>query len=239
MTNDPQATAVNGTQEETAAVQPPDYERAALKAVQILTEHRISALPVVPMPILKATPNVLLVSYAEVANKMGINREHAVRIFGANNQDAVTSVVNDNGTLRYFVTYNQRLPFYLLQRALARELGHIVLGHDGSRTEEVRTEEAMVFARHLLCPRPVIHALQESGIKLTVEVIGNLTGCYERCLAGMRKTPGVHVPAMANQIVRGQFEDYVQNFIQFQSIIQEDDESPVADFGTFMDFYEE
>ena len=127
----------------------------------------------------------------------------------------------------------------MLQRALARELGHIVLGHDGSRPEDVRTEEALVFARHLLCPRPVIHALQESGIKLTVEVLGNVTGCYEKCLAGLRKTPGAHIPAIANRIMRGQFADYIDDFIRFQSIIQDEDESPLADFGTYMDNYEE
>lgn len=217
----------------------PDYEAAALAAINVLTNRRISAAPIDPTPILKSYPNVMLVSYAEVAVRMGIEREHAVVIFGERNQDAVTSVVNDNGKLRYFVTYNQRLPYYLLQRAMARELGHIVLGHDGSRPEEVRYEEAMTFARHLICPRPLIHALQEAGVRITVEVLGTITGCYERCLAGMRKTPGVHVPAIANHIVRGQFEDFIRDYIRFQAILQEDDSSPLADFGTYMDNYEE
>ena len=34
---------------------------------------------------------------------------------------------------------------------------------------------------------------------MSVEVLGNMTGCYERCLAGMRKTPGVKVPAELNR----------------------------------------
>jgi hypothetical protein len=217
----------------------PDYESAALKATEIITTRNISSAPIDPMPILKQLPNVMLLSYAEMAVRTGIDRENVVQLFGDKNQDAVTSVINDGGKLRYFVAYNQRLPFYMLQRALARELGHIVLGHDGTRPEEVRTEEAMVFARHLLCPRPVIRALQESGIKLTVEVLGSVTGCYERCLAGLRKTPGVHVPAIANRIMRGQFEDYINDFVRFQAILQDEDESSVADFGTYMDGYEE
>lgn len=217
----------------------PDYEAAALAATRILTTHGISSAPVAPMRILKTIPNVMLVSYTEVAARMGVDRENAVVIFGERNQDAVTSVLQDGNGLRYFVTYNQRLPYYILQRALARELGHIVLGHDGSRPEEVRTEEALVFARHLLCPRPLIHALQEAGVKLTVEVLGTITGCYERCLVGLRKTPGVHVPAMANRMVRAQFEDYIRDFLRFQPILQEDDESALADFGTYMDYYEE
>lgn len=218
----------------------PDYEAAALKAVQVITNRRIASTPIDPMPILKDLPNVMLVSYAEMAVRSGVDRNHALRLFGDRNMDAVTSVLDDWETLRYFIAYNQRLPFYMLQRALARELGHILLGHDGTRPEEVRTEEALVFARHLLCPRPLIRAVQESGIKLTVEVLGNLTGCYERCLSGLRKTPGVHIPAIANQIMRGQFEDYVADFVRFQSILQEEeDDSPVADFGTYMDGYEE
>ena len=217
----------------------PDYETAALKATQILTTRRISSAPVSPMPILKAIPNVMVVSYSEVALRTGIAREHAVQIFGESNQDAATAVVRDGDRLHYFVTYNQRLPFYLLQRALARELGHIVLGHDGSRPDDVRTEEALTFARHLMCPRPLIRAIQDAGIRLTTEVFGTITGCYERCIAGIQKTPGVHIPGIANIIVRGQFEDYVRDFVQFQAIAQEEDRSPLVDLGTYMDYYEE
>ena len=217
----------------------PDYEAAALKAAEVITNRRISSAPIDPLPILKELSNTMLVSYAEMAVCTGIDRENVVQIFGSKNQDAVTSVLTDGGKQRYVVTYNQRLPFYMLQRALARELGHIVLGHDGTRQEFVRSEEALTFARHLLCPRPLIRALQESGIRLTVEVFGNITGCYEHCLAGIRKTPGVHIPAIANRIMRGQFEEYVQDFVRFQAIMQEEDESHLADFGTFMDGYEE
>lgn len=40
--------------------------------------------------------------------------------------------------------------------------------------------------------------------------------------------------------MRGQFEDYVAYFVRFQSILQEEeDDSLVADFGTYMDGYEE
>ena len=217
----------------------PDYEAAALKAVQILTVRRISATPIDPVPILKELPNVMMVSFAEMAIRTGIDREYAVQMFGERNQDAATSVIRDGDKLRYIVTYNQRLPFYLLQRALARELGHIVLGHDGTKPEEVRTEEALAFARHLLCPRPIIRALQEAGIRITVEAFGNITGCYSKCLEGIRTTPGVRIPGIANMILRGQFEDHVQNFIAFQSIMQEEDHSPLADFGTYMDGYTE
>lgn len=224
----------------TAALTTPDYEKAALKAMDTIIQRRISSAPVSPMPILKSIPGVLVVSYAEMAVRAGLAREHIVTLFGEHNQDAVTSVkIGEDGKRRYFVVYNQRLPFYMLQRSLARELGHIVLGHDGSRPESVRQEEALTFARHLLCPRPLIHALQSSGVKLTVEVFGNITGCYERCLAGIRKTPGVNVPAMLNRIVGAQFEEYVTNFLDFQRAVADEDETPEVDFGTYMDGYKE
>jgi len=48
------------------------------------------------------------------------------------------------------VVYNQRMPFDIVRKALARELGHIVLGHDGTRPEEVRNTEAEHFAKIML-----------------------------------------------------------------------------------------
>ena len=127
----------------------------------------------------------------------------------------------------------------MVQRSLARELGHIILGHDGSRPEEVRRAEALCFANHLICPRPLLKAVQEAGVKLTAEVLGNMTGCYERCLLIMRNTPGAHVPMELNREVKAQFADYLSNYMSFQKILSMEDQSPLADFGTFMDNYEE
>ena len=132
-----------------------------------------------------------------------------------------------------------RLPQYLVQRALARELGHIVLGHDGSKPEDVRMAEAYCFAHHLLCPRPLIRAVRNSGIPFTIEVLGAMTGCYDRCLQRMRKTPPVHVPAELNRKVHFQFADYINNFLDYESYLMKTDESVLADFGTYMDGYEE
>lgn len=219
--------------------QAPDYEQAAIKAAETLIKHRISAAPVLAMPILKTMRGVLVLSFDEMAETVGTAREDIVTLFGEENQDAVTIVQPGNGTLRYVVAYNQRLPVYLLQRALARELGHIVLHHDGSRPEEVRLAEAQCFARHLICPRPVIHAVQASGIPITVELIGSVTGCYKRCIEGMQKTPGAHVPPELNRIIKEQFADYIDNFLSYARIVKNDDHSERADFGTYMDNYEE
>lgn len=217
----------------------PDYERAAVKAMEMLIKHGINTAPVDPLPVFKRTPGVLVLSFTEMSNRIGIDRNNLLTSFETENHDAVTSVHVDDGKLRYLVTYNQRLPMYLLQRALARELGHIVLGHDGSRPEDVRMAEAYCFAHHFLCPRPLIHAIQQSGLPFTVEMLGAMTGCYERCLQGMRKTPAVHVPADLNRRVRDQFADYISNFMDYESYLSKSDESMLANFGTYMDGYEE
>ena len=216
----------------------PDVTTAAIKAAETLIKYRISAAPVDPLPILKALPGVIVVPYTEIAEKLGTDRKQILSTF-EEAKDAVTFVENIRGRLKYFVIYNRRLPDYLRQRALARELGHILLGHDGSRPEDVRNEEALYFARHLICPRPVLHAVQQSGIPLTVEVVGNITGCYEKCIAGMQKTPGAQVPAQLNKIVREQFADYIEDFLDYLRVVAGEDDTSLANFGTFMEGYEE
>ena len=217
----------------------PDYDRAATLATEMLIKHKICTAPVDPLPVYKRTPGVLVLSFTEMSNRIGVDRDNLLTSFETENHDAVTSLHVDDGQLRYLVTYNQRLPFYLLQRALARELGHIVLGHDGSRPEDVRMAEAYCFSHHFLCPRPLISAIQHSGLPFTVEVLGAMTGCYERCLQGMRKTPPVHVPADLNRKVKEQFSDYISNFLDYEKYLSKSDESMLANFGTFMDGYEE
>ena len=216
-----------------------DYEQAALKATETLIKHHITTAPVDPLPILKTMPGVLVMSFAEIASKIGMDRKSVLCSFSSDNRDVVTSVTNVGGKLRYFVAYNQRLPFYMLQRAMARELGHIVLKHDGSRPEDIRQEEALIFARNLICPRPLIKALMDEIKPLTIETLGNVTGCYERCLLGIRKTPGAHVPAELNRKVKEQFSDYISNFLDCRRILTDNDITDEADFGIYMDNYEE
>lgn len=217
----------------------PDFETASLRAAETLIKYGITSTPVDPLPILKRIPGVLTVSYESMSSDMNQDRGCMLSLFGEKNQDAFTSVNYKEGKLQYLVTFNQRLPGALLQRGLARELGHIMLGHDGTRPESVRNEEAKCFAHHLLVPRALIHALHASGIRLTVEVLGNLTGCYDYCLTCMRKQPAVHVPAELNRAVRDQFMPHILNFFEYQRYASLKDGSALADFGTYMDGYEE
>ena len=124
----------------------PDFERATAKAESIIKQHGIAC----PMTILKKTPGVLVASYAETSESLGIERQNLMEMFGEHNQDAFTTVkIEDNRTV-YLVMYNRQLTCKETRYALARELGHIVLGHDGTRPESVRNEEAVCFANHLL-----------------------------------------------------------------------------------------
>lgn len=216
-----------------------DYQTAAVKAAETLVNFNVCAAPVLPLPILKKLQNVVVVPFAEMAQRMGKERETLLDVFGVESRAAVTTIKEINGKPCYFVAYNQQLPFALLQRALARELGHIVLGHDGSRPVEVRMAESYCFAHHLITPRALIKALQESRYTVTVEMLGNVTGCYEECLERMRKLPGTNVPAELNWKIRALFSNYLQNFFKYQENIAENDHSKLADFGTYMDNYQE
>ena len=139
----------------------PDYMLAAVKAKETLAKYGIDSAPVNPLPIIRKQPGVLVLSFAELSSALGVNRELLVSICGDDNHDAVTTVQNENGKTRYLIAYNQKLPDYIVQRALARELGHIILRHDGSRPEDVRNEEALCFAYHFICP--CINVLQKEG----------------------------------------------------------------------------
>ena len=217
----------------------PDFDRAATAAAEILIKYGIGTAPVDPIPIFKKADGFNVVTFTEMSRMIGVDRSDVLSVFSAENHDAVSSAYLKDGHLHYLVAYNMRLPAYLIQRALAREMGHIVLGHDGSRPEDVRNAEALCFAHHLLCPRALIHAIQESGTKITVEVLGNTTGCYERCLVGMRHQPATHVPAELNRKIHAQFADYIAEFLDFQAVLARDDDSMIANFGTYMDGYEE
>ena len=217
----------------------PDYQAAAIKAAETLIFHNVRTAPVLSLPILKNTPGVLVFSFETLAHHVEKDRRCVIDTFGERNQDAFTTVLVRDGHPQYIVTYNQLLPHVLIQRALARELGHIVLGHDGIDPESAACDEVKCFAQHLLVPRPLIYAIQSSGIRLTVDVLKNLTCCSDHCIACMRRLPGVSVPAELNRAIRDQFMPYFVNFFEYQRNASLRDPSALADLGSFMDGYEE
>ena len=218
----------------------PDYDRAATEAMKILVAHKITETPIVTMPILKNYPGVRVMSFTHMANEAGINRDDLIPLFNKN-QDAVTFHLGMGiEDVKYVVVYNMRLPHEIICRALARELGHIVLGHDGiTRPQHVRLAEAMCFAHHLISPRPIIRIIQESNIPLTLSVMTNTVGCSEECIDDMRGIPGAHVPAELNREVRDLFSRGIREYIRFHIASPLKDKSPVIDLGSYMDHYEE
>ena len=217
----------------------PNFDRAATAAAEILIKYNIGTAPVDPFPILKKMHGVLVMSFQEMSDRTNIDRKDILDMYGCSNQDAVTTVFFDGDDVRYIVSYNRMLSVNLFQRALARELGHIVLGHDGSRPDEVRTEEAICFANHLLAPRPLIHALIASNIRVTEDLIRNIAGFPDRCFSCIRKQPGVFVPAELNRIVRDNFMPYILNLFEYHRHTSKYDGSALADLGSYMDGYEE
>ena len=212
----------------------PDFDKAATKAMEILIENGITETPIIPLPILKNHPGVRVISFTKMADEIGITRHDLVPLFGQN-MDAATFKVDVPG-IEYVVVYNMRLPTDIIWRAVARELGHIVLGHDGStRPAEVRLAEALCFAHHLISPRPIIRML-EDAFPLTMNVLTATTGCSQECVDELQTIPGAKVPKELNTQVKNLFKKGIKEYILFHQA--KEDRSPVVDFGTFMENYE-
>jgi len=114
----------------------PNYNKAAVNASETFSKFGSD-----PMKILQQFPNVLLISFE--SSDISVD------------QDAFTCVGCNDEHLKYIVFYNQNTSPVLLRSALARELGHVILEHDGSDPEEIWTEEANCFAYHFICPTQV------------------------------------------------------------------------------------
>ena len=214
----------------------PDYNRAAGKAAETLIKYGIKSAPISPLTILEEMDNVIIKSFSEMCDSANIRQCDLKSAFGKTD-GALSSIHEMNGKTWYVVAYNSLLPFTMIQHSLARELGHITLRHTCISAEN--TAEAICFAQHLLCPRPLIHAIQATGMRLTTDVLANLTGVFHQCLTCMRHTPGTDVPASVNRFVRGQFMPFILNFFEYYSTTAPEDGSALADFGTYMDGYEE
>jgi len=214
----------------------PDYDRAATKAMELLVKFGIDSAPIDPFPIIRETPDTVLVTFTEFSDDVGIARSKLM-----NTPDAFSSVRLIDGKQQYIIAYNKKLGEHnhSLHCALARELGHAILGHDGSLPYDVRMEEVRCFHHHLLCPRPLVNLIQASGIRLTNAALNFMTGCNEQCLESMRTLPETHVPAELNRQVRDQFMDYFMNHFECQRVRKLTDGTALAYFGTYMTGYEE
>ena len=218
----------------------PDYQNAAIKAMELLRDNDITETPIDSFLILSNYPGVRVLSFTRMAAIAEMERENFVPLFGSN-MDASTFQLSmpDINDVHYVVLYNMRLPYEIIWRAIARELGHIVLGHDGqTRPADVRRAEAMCFAHHLLSPRPVLNLLRQA-FPVTLNVLSDTTGCSSECVEDIKRLPGVSVPKELNRQVRDKFANRIHEYIRFHLSSIDKDLSPVVDFGHYMDNYEE
>ena len=68
----------------------PDYEKAAIKATETLIKYNICTSPIDPLPVFKRTHGCLVLSFTEMSNQIGIDRDNLLTSFETENHDAVT-----------------------------------------------------------------------------------------------------------------------------------------------------
>lgn len=122
----------------------PNLEDAAVKAVETVERFGLDPRRADPLSVLERLNNVYLISHDSPLCQIEAN------------QDAVTLVNKAASGLQYIVIYNMGIEPYKLRFALARELAHIILEHDGNSPEDIWSSEAVCFAYHFLCPLPII-----------------------------------------------------------------------------------
>ena len=124
----------------------PNYDLAATKAMELLISKKITETPILSLPILKKYPHVRIMSFTNMADDSEIKRDDLVLKFGSN-QDAATFRMYGMEDVDYVVVYNMKLTHEDIRRAIARELGHIILGHDG----QTRPQK-YVWLKHFVLP---------------------------------------------------------------------------------------
>ena len=218
----------------------PDFEKAAAAAMNLLIEKHITKTPIDALDILLNTDGVRVMTFSSMALETGKDREQLVPLFGEN-QDAVTFRLEKSiDGVQYVVVYNMFLTVDIVMRGIARELGHIILNHDGATREtSVRMAEAKCFAHHLLSPRPVIRMMNDACLPVTLDVLAETTGCSSDCVADLQEIPGVHISKELNRKVKELFSKEIGEYVRYKKASKKMDNSPVVDFGRFMDYYEE
>ena len=211
-----------------------DYVKAATRASEFLIKYNVCKTPVNPLPILRKLENVEVVTFNELETVSGVD---PCSIGFGKCSDSFCMVETKDGNTTYIVAYNDLLPDTVLQQSLAVDLAHIALNHT-ERNEESK-KEAHFFALNLLCPRPLIHLLQVISMRITEDLLANLTGILHQPLVEMRRFQGVAVPARLNRFVSNQFLPFLMNYYEYYRDVKPPDSSAVADFGHYMDNYEE
>ena len=149
----------------------PDLHRAADAAARVLLAQRVDALPVDPLRLLRACRDTQVYTFEDAADTLDVPR--AAIAAHLRDADAVTYRMPSAEKLLYIIVYRTDGNPARLRFTLAHELGHRVLGHEG--TSPAEEAEADCFASHLLCPEPVVKAVAAH----TADVVWRLAqACY-------------------------------------------------------------
>ena len=126
----------------------PNYNTAKAKAIETILKYNLDPAKADPLQVLSQLPNVLLMPFDTDFVYIDPSFENTF----TTEQDSLTMVNKNGDNLQYIVIYNKALPPYRLRLALAQELGHVILNHDGKTSEEIWSEESLAFALHFMFP---------------------------------------------------------------------------------------
>lgn len=170
----------------------PDLARAATLACRVQLARGLAALPVDPLPLLRACAYTRVYTLDQAVDLLGRTRDDLERLFI--DTDAATYRLPSDDGARYIIVYRPDGNPARLRFTLAHELGHRLLGHTGRDAAE--EQEADCFASHLLCPEPVIRLLTSVPGDSADRIVAH---CYvsRACAAtALRRMPSLIAPEM-------------------------------------------
>ena len=136
----------------------PDYHRAARLAYRTLLKLGIDKLPVDILGICKRCKNTKVMTFRDAEKEFDLPDGYF--ICNGPSESAFTNHRQIGEVTHNIILYNDDRMDNSVQRlrfTLAHELGHILLKHEGNSV--MFEMEANCFAQHLLCPAPVVEAL--------------------------------------------------------------------------------
>ena len=130
-----------------------DYKKATNAAYKIIAERDIFSLATNVFAILDQLETCRVYTYGQVNYLYGTPLDTLLSAseYGFSIQESGQRIIY----------YNEKMPLNCIRFTLAHELGHAVLGHQ-DEDDPIAEREANCFARNLLCPIPIVNALELS-----------------------------------------------------------------------------
>lgn len=129
----------------------PDYKKATNAAYKLIAERDQFSLATNVFAIAEQLDNCKVFTYAQTTFLYGTPLDNLLAA-----SEYGFSIKNQGNRIIY---YNEKMPLVCIRFTLAHEIGHAVLNHQ-DEDDPLAEKEANCFARNLLCPAPVISALE-------------------------------------------------------------------------------